>query len=330
MEQRRLGRAGVDVSLAGLGTMTFGGAADEPTSQELLDLAWDAGVNLIDTANMYNAGGSEEIVGRWVTSRGVRDQVVLASKVRYPVGDDAASAGLSPETIVAQLEASLRRLGTEYLDIYYLHQPDDDVPIEASLGCLQELLVTGKIRHIGLSNFAAWQVVEAIHTSREHGWTEPLVVQPMYNAITRSIETELLPMARSYDLAVCIYNPLAGGLLSAKHGTDKAQAGTRMATNQAYRERYWSEPQRRAVAALGEVAAQAGRSLVELALRFVVDSADGLFVLLGARSPAQLRECLLIIDGSAPLRADERAACDGIWAELHGPIPRYNRSNADV
>jgi aryl-alcohol dehydrogenase-like predicted oxidoreductase len=320
----------MEVSSAGLGTMTFGGAADESASRELLDMAWDAGVNLVDTANMYNAGRSEEIVGRWVNARGVRDQVVLASKVRYAVGDDSASAGLSPTTIVTQLEASLRRLSTEYLDVYYLHQPDDDVPIESTLGCLQELLFTGKIRHIGLSNFAAWQVVEAIHTCRQRGWTEPVVVQPMYNVITRTIETELLPMARSYDLAVCSYNPLAGGLLSTKHGVDLARAGTRMATNAAYRERYWSEPQRHAVAALAEVAARAGRSLVELALRFVVDSTDGLFVLMGARTPAQLRECLMAIDGSARLTTDERAACDSVWNALRGPIPRYNRSNADV
>ncbi len=323
-----MGRVHAQASVVGMGTMTFGGAADEPTGHELLDLAWAAGVNLVDTANMYTAGRSEEIVGRWLKSRGVREELMLASKVCYAVGDDPSSAGLSPGTVITQLEASLERLGTDYLDIYYLHQPDDDVPIEATLGCLQEPLATGTIRHLGLSNFAAWQVVEAIHVCRHFGWTEPVVIQPMYNAITRAVETELLPMARSYDLAVCVYNPLAGGLLSGKH-KDIARAGSRMASNENYRQRYWSERQRRAVAALDRVAEEAGRSLVELALRFILESPHQLFLLLGATKPLQLKECLEVVATGNPLTADEQTACDLVWNELRGPVPRYNRSNAD-
>ena len=330
MELTRFGATGLKVSRMSLGTMTFGDQLDEQGSHAVLDLAREQGVNLYDTANQYNAGKSEEILGRWIKARGLREQIILASKVRYPVGGDPTTAGLTPKVIVHELEASLRRLQTDYLDIYLLHQPDDDTPIDVTLRCLDGLVAAGKVRYIGLSNFAAWQIVETIAIARRNGWTQPLISQFMYNAIARGPEQELLPMTRAYDVGNMMYNPLAGGLLTGKHRPhQEASDGTRLASNATYRQRYWHPRQREAAEQLRQLAENNGRTAVELSLRFLLDSPDATTVLLGASRREQLEQSLKAIE-AAPLSEDERQVCDDAWSQLHGPVPRYNRSNANT
>ncbi|MDH3376290.1 MAG: aldo/keto reductase [Gammaproteobacteria bacterium] len=311
----------------GFGTMTLGDQVDQRGSMQLLDIAIEHGATLIDTANSYNAGRAEEIVGRWIRSRSIRDEIVLATKVRYRVGDDAGTEGLDPDVVLAQIDASLRRLDVDHVDVLYLHQPDDDVPLDTTWECLHRIVSAGKVRHIGLSNFAAWQIAGADHVAAHHGWPRPAVVQPVYNAIARGAASELWPMTREYGIATCIYNPLAGGLLTAKYAAvDSPVAGTRLARSETYRRRYWHPRQREAAARLADCAAQNGRSATELALRFVLDDANVDCVLLGATGFAQLRESLQIV--AAPrLSAAERECCDGVWRWLQGPIPRYYRTN---
>ena len=330
MERIRLGGTGLKVSPLAFGTMTLGDPVAEDTSLELLDFVVDQGINFIDTANGYNAGLSEEIIGKWMKARGNRERIVLATKVRYAVGGDPDTAGSTPKVILREVENSLRRLNTDYIDIYYLHQPDDDTPIEITWRALESLVSSGKVRYIGVSNFAAWQVVEAVNLARNRGWTPPTVTQALHNAISRTVETELLPMTRSYDIGTCMYNPLAGGLLTGKYKAGKeAGSDTRFAANEMYRKRYWNDPQRTAADQFSRIAAQRGRTSAELALRYMLDHPNVDVTLFGATRREQVEQNLAAVT-SSPLSTEELNLCDEIWAELHGPVPQYNRTNAKM
>lgn len=324
MERVRFGATGLKVHPLCFGTMTLGGDADEKTSLELLDLAVERGVNFIDSANMYNDGVTETIIGKWLASRGNRDRLVLSSKVRYKVGDDSDTEGLNPRTVERELHRSLERLNTDYLDIYFLHQPDYDTPLEVTWQCLDKLARQGKFQYVGLSNFAAWQVADAWHLARRNGWIQPTLVQTMYNLIARYPEQELFPACREFDLGVCNYNPLAGGLLTGKYGTQGDAEQGRLAKNERYRERYWDDRQRQAAADLAAMAADNGRSAVELAIRFCLDRPEISTVILGATRVEQLKESLSAAD-SPPLSEAELGQCDAIWSRLTGPIPWYMR-----
>ena len=330
MERIRLGGTGLKVSPLAFGTMTLGDPVAEDTSLELLDFVVDQGINFIDTANGYNAGLSEEIIGKWMKARGNRERIVLATKVRYAVGGDPDTAGSTPKVILREVENSLRRLNTDYIDIYYLHQPDDDTPIEITWRALESLVSSGKVRYIGVSNFAAWQVVEAVNLARNRGWTPPTVTQALHNAISRAAETELLPMTRAYDIGTCMYNPLAGGLLTGKYKAGKeAGSDTRFAANEMYRKRYWNDPQRTAADQFSRIAAQRGRTSAELALRYMLDHPNVDVTLFGATRREQVEQNLAAVT-SSPLSTEELNLCDEIWAELHGPVPQYNRTNAKM
>jgi len=330
MERIRLGGTGLKVSPLAFGTMTLGDPVAEDTSLELLDFVVDQGINFIDTANGYNAGLSEEIIGKWMKARGNRERIVLATKVRYAVGGDPDTAGSTPKVILREVENSLRRLNTDYIDIYYLHQPDDDTPIEITWRALESLVSSGKIRYIGVSNFAAWQVVEVVNLARNRGWTRPTVTQALHNAISRAAETELLPMTRAYDIGTCMYNPLAGGLLTGKYKAGKeAGSDTRFAANEMYRKRYWNDPQRTAADQFSRIAAQRGRTSAELALRYMLDHPNVDVTLFGATRREQVEQNLAAVT-SSPLSTEELNLCDEIWAELHGPVPQYNRTNAKM
>jgi aryl-alcohol dehydrogenase-like predicted oxidoreductase len=260
-------------------------------------------------------------------ARGNRERIVLATKVRYAVGGDPDTAGSTPKVIMREVENSLRRLNTDYIDIYYLHQPDDDTPIEITWRALESLVSSGKVRYIGVSNFAAWQIVEAVNLARNRGWTPPTVTQALHNAISRAVETELLPMTRSYDIGTCMYNPLAGGLLTGKYKAGKeADSDTRFAANEMYRKRYWNDPQRAAADQFSRIAAQRGRTSAELALRYMLDHPDVDVTLFGATRREQVEQNLAAFT-SSPLSAEELKLCDAIWVELHGPVPQYNRTN---
>ena len=225
METRTLQQTDLSVSRACFGTMTFGSQVDEAAAKRIVDRAIDGGVNFFDTANVYNAGVSETIVGKALAGR--RDRVILASKVRGKMGDGADDTGLSRAAIHKAIEQSLRRLGTDYLDLYYLHQPDYDVRIEETLAAMDELVRAGKVRYAASSNYAAWQVTQMQAIAAQKGYRPATVTQPMYNLLARGVEPEYVPMCKELRLSMVVYNPLAGGLLTGKQkrgGADRGHA----------------------------------------------------------------------------------------------------------
>jgi aryl-alcohol dehydrogenase-like predicted oxidoreductase len=322
METRPLGRTGLTASRVVLGTMTFGAQADEAASAAMLDECLDRGVNFIDTANVYNAGESERILGKLVAGR--RDRVILATKVGNRMGDGPDEHGLSPAAIAKGVEDSLRRLRTDRIDLYYLHQPDYAVRPEETLAALDRLVRAGKVRFVGASNYASWQVCRLLWLAEANGWPRVEVVQPMYNVIARGVESEFLPMCREFGLAVVAYNPLAGGLLTGKHQPEAPEPDTRFTRMPFYRDRYWHAANFEAVRELADAARAAGRSLVSLALGWLLHHTvvDG--IILGASRLEQLRQNLdALADG--PLPPETAAACDRVWGALRGVTPKYNR-----
>ncbi len=218
MEHRSLGRTGVQVSALCLGCMNFGGPTPENESLEIIDCALDRGINFLDTANVYSRGVSEEIVGKALKRNGKRGRMVLATKVHGRMDDeDILAAGNNRRHIVEQCEASLRRLQTDYIDLYQLHRPQSSVPIDETLRALDDLIRAGKVRYIGTSTFAAWQVIESLWVSKELGLNRFVSEQPPYHLLDRSIERELIPMAQTYGLAILPWSPLARGFLSGKY-----------------------------------------------------------------------------------------------------------------
>lgn len=321
MKTIALGKTGLTVSKACLGTMTFGSQADEGEARRMVDYALDQGVNFFDTANVYNQGVSEEITGRALRAK--RSAVVLATKVRGRMKTPQEYGGLSPQAVRYAAEESLRRLGTDYIDVYYLHQPDYAVEIEESLGALDDLRREGKIRFPAVSNYAAWQMAEIAAVSERRGFCAPTVAQPMCNCLARGIEQEYLPFTARYGISNVCYNPLAGGLLSGKHSFAAGPlAGTRFEANAMYRKRYWHSACFDAVEALRAAAARCGISLVELALRWAAQHAD--CVIVGASRFDHLTANLAACAGG-DLPAEALAACDAVWEKLRGPTPRYNR-----
>jgi aryl-alcohol dehydrogenase-like predicted oxidoreductase len=302
--------------------MTLGGQADEAASQRLIDRCFDAGVNFFDTANVYNQGRSEELLGK--TLRGRRGQIILASKVRGAMGPGPDEKGLSAAAIERAIEASLRRLGTDYLDLYYLHQPDYDVPVEESLKAMDALVRAGKVRYPATSNYAAWQLTDMQWIARQNGYLPALVSQPMYNLLARGLEQEFLPMAKQFGISTVVYNPLAGGLLTGKQHSNAPLPGSRFDNNQMYLDRYWHPAYFEAVSKLRGIAEQAGRSLVSLALNWLLHHSATDCVILGASKAEQLDENFrAAAEGALP--QDAVKACDEVWADLRGVTPKYNR-----
>lgn len=314
-----------------LGTMTFGAQVDRAAAAGMVTQCRDAGITMFDTANSYNGGESERILGEIVAP--FRSEVLLASKVFNPMGPGAEDRGLRRPAIEKALDASLKRLGTDHLDLYYLHAPDRQAPIEESLEAMQEAVAAGKVRHVGLSNYAAWQVAEIRSLQGGRGWPAVRVCQPMYNLLARRLEDEYAEFSERYGIFNIVYNPLAGGLLTGKHtGPDRPRAGTRFAEDQGpatglsemYRARYWNDAQFDAVGALRQVAADAGLTLVELAFRWLLGRPLVGSVLLGASSPDQLAVNIAAAQGPS-LSQDVEDACDEVWARLRGAAPGYNR-----
>ncbi|MBV8820605.1 MAG: aldo/keto reductase [Acidobacteriaceae bacterium] len=322
MEKRNLKQTDLEVSRLCFGTMTFGGQADEAVSQRLVDCCIDAGINFFDTANVYNQGRSEEILGKALGNR--RRNIVLASKVRGAMGESPEDKGLSRAAIHKAIDASLKRLGTDYLDIYYLHQPDYDVAIEETLEAMDGLVRAGKVRYPAASNYAAWQMADMMWIARQKGYRAATIAQPMYNLLARGIEQEFLPMAERFGVSSVVYNPLAGGLLTGKHQQEQPLVGSRFDRNQMYLDRYWHPAYFTAVEELRRIADKAGRSLVSLSLNWILHHTRADCVILGASKPQQLEENLKTADEGA-LTADAVAECDAVWAALRGITPKYNR-----
>jgi aryl-alcohol dehydrogenase-like predicted oxidoreductase len=250
--------------------------------------------------------------------------VVLASKVAGKMGDDPLASGLSKAAILRAVEASLSRLSTDYLDIYYLHQPDYSVPLEETLEAMEELVRSGKVRQPASSNYASWQVCRMLWIADRNGYTPLKVTQPMYNLLARGIEQEYLPMAKELGVSTVVYNPLAGGLLTGKQRRGEPLPGTRFDNNRLYLDRYWHEAQFDAIEELAGAARAAGRSLVSLALNWVLHHTAADCLILGASRIEQLQENLRAL-GDGPLAPETLAVCDAVWRKLRGVAPQYNR-----
>lgn len=322
METVRLKHTDLTVSRICFGTMTFGGQTGEAAAARIVDCCLDAGINFLDTANFYNKGTTETILGRILKGR--RDRIVLASKAGLKMGEGADQSGLSRAAILRAIDESLRRLGTDYLDVYYMHQPDYAAPLEETLATMEELVQAGKIRYPASSNHAAWQVVRMLWLAEKSGYRPAWITQPMYNLLARGTEQEYLPMCREFDVSTVVYNPLAGGLLTGKHRQEAPLAGTRFDGNQLYMNRYWHPADFDAVADLRKAAGQAGRSLVSLSLNWLLHHTQTDCVILGASRLEHLEENLKALE-DGPLAPETLAACDAVWAKLRGVTPKYNR-----
>lgn len=323
MEFRTLGKTGLQVSRLAMGTMTFGGQVPEADAIRLVDHCLEQGITFFDTANAYNQGKSEIILGKAL--RGRRHQVVLATKVRNKMGEEADDVGLKHPAIRKAIDASLKRLGTDYVDLYYLHAPDWDTRIEETLHAMEDLIREGKVRYPAVSNYAAWQVVQMLWHCDNHGYAPPAVTQPMYNLLARGIEQDYLACCKEFGIATVVYNPLAGGLLTGKHLPESAPApGTRFDGNKMYLDRYWHAAYFDAQQQVSAIASRASMSTIALAFRWLLTQAAVDCVLLGASNMAQLEENLKACEGPA-LDEDVLKACDAIWEKLRGVTPKYNR-----
>ena len=296
--------------------MTFGSQCDEKTSHAILDKAFDAGITFIDTADVYPlagglelAGTTERFVGTWL--KGKRERAVIASKAGNRVGPAPWDQGLSRKHLLDAIDATLRRLGTEYVDIYYLHLPDPNTPIDETLEALDAIVKSGRARYIGCSNFLAYQIARALGRSDLRGLARYACVQPRYNLLYRKPELELLPLCRDEGLAVVPFNPLAGGLLTGKHDRARVPASGRFKVTQ-YQDRYWHDREFDAVAEIAPLAERAGVSLATLAVAWVLANPIVTAPIIGASDPAQLDATLGAAEWSLP--ADVKAQLDAISA----------------
>src|ERR1700722_17094864 len=305
MDHARLGRTGLQVSRLCLGTMTFGLQCDEPTSVSILDRAAEGGIDFIDSSDVYPLGGdlttvgrTEEILGRWL--HGKRDRFVLATKCFGRTGPSPIDGGNSRRHIFDAIEASLRRLQTDYIDLYQLHGYDPATPIDETLGALDDLVRQGKVRYIGCSNFLTYQLVRAVGRSETLGLARFDSVQPRYNLLFRQVERELLPFCGEEGVGVIPYNPIAGGLLSGKHNqTEGPTSGSRFTLGTAarnYQERYWHDREVDTVEKLLPLAEEAGVSLVTLAVAWVLANPAITAPIIGASRPDQLDDSLAAVE----------------------------------
>ena len=323
MKIKRMGRTGLKVSEICLGTMTFGNQCDEPTSRAIMDRAFDEGVTFFDTADAYplgatleTVGRTEEYIGRWLKGR--RDQIVLATKFFGPMGQGPNDKGGSRKHIVKAVEESLRRLNTDYIDLYQMHFPDSETPIDETLRALDDLVHSGKVLYTGCSNYPAWLLCKALWTSDKLGLARFDCVQPRYNILFRHIEAELLPLAIDEGIGVISYNPLAGGLLTGRYQPGQTPSeGTRFTVNNAgqlYQARYWQDPQMQAVEKLKAFCQERNISVSQLAIAWVLAQPAITSAIVGASKPEQLDQTLPAVD----LVLDEQmlAACDDVWYQL--------------
>jgi aryl-alcohol dehydrogenase-like predicted oxidoreductase len=303
MNYRPLGGTGVQVSQLCCGTMSFGAEADEAAAAAMYAACRDAGINFFDTANQYANGRSEEILGRLV--RGHRDDLVLATKCFNPTGPDVNARGLSRRHILRAAEESLRRLGTDRVEVFYLHQQDPRTPLEESLRALEDLVRAGKILYPAISNHSAWQMQAALDRQLALGWARLQVMQPMYNLVKRQAEVEILPMAVANAIAVVPYSPAGGGLLSGKYAA-AGGAGGRLATNPRYRDRYGEDWMHETAARFATFCAARGVHPVSMAVAWVGSHPAVTAPIIGARSLEQLRASLdsVKVEMTAALRAE--------------------------
>ena len=313
MDYVNLGRTGLEVSRICLGCLTFGGQADEKESQRIVDTAWDGGINFFDTANVYTETLSEGFLGKALKGR--RDKAVIATKVRGRMGPGVNDVGLSRKHIMDAVDGSLTRLQTDYIDLYQVHSWDANTPLEETLRALDDLVRWGKVRYIGCSNFAGWQLTKSLWISDVKGLARFETVQPRYNLLFRGIEEELLPVCLSQGVGVIPYNPIAAGLLTGKHKRGQPPVpGTRFDLREMYRDIYWYERNFEAVEKLETIAGKYSHTLLELALSWVLANPAITSAIVGASNTEQLQQSISAAE--ATLEPEEIAACDPVWEEL--------------
>ncbi|MCC5974462.1 MAG: aldo/keto reductase [Rubellimicrobium sp.] len=317
MEYRTLGNSGAAVSHLCLGTMTFGAEADEKTSFAIMDAYAETGGNFLDTADVYSAGVSEEIVGRWLAaSAGRAESMVVATKGRFPMGKGPNDLGLSRKHLGHALDASLRRLGVERIDLYQMHAWDALTPIEETLRFLDDAVRAGKIAYYGFSNYLGWQVTKAVHVAKALGCTAPVTLQPQYNLLVRDIEHEIVPACLDAGMGLLPWSPLAGGWLAGKYKRDEVPSGaTRLGENpdrgmEAYGPRNAEDRTWAIIGKVQEIAEARETSAAAVSLAWLAGRPAVTSVILGARTVAQLQDNLSAAD--LMLSAEEAAALTGV------------------
>lgn len=292
MDYRYLGRTGLEVSELCLGAMGFGKDSDEQTSHRILDEFVDAGGTFVDTADVYGFGESERILGSWLNTRD-RDQLVIATKVYGEAATGAPTQGAGRKHVLRSIDASLRRLGTDYVDLYQIHVFDDATPFEETLSTLDVLVRSGKVRFVGAANYAGWQLQKSVDLSRAHGWEPFVSLQPLYNLLARSAEYELVPVCSNEGLGLIPWSPLQGGWLSGKYrrGMSSPPSGTRVEASGSF-DSMATEATWQVLDALHAVASEAGKSPAQVALRWLLQQPAVTAPIFGARTPEHLRDNL--------------------------------------
>ncbi|WP_079910132.1 aldo/keto reductase [Paenibacillus sp. 32352] len=319
MEYRTLGKTGIQVSSLCFGTMSFGGPADEEESRAMFRRCREAGINFFDTANVYNRGLSEEILGRCIAD--CRDEIVLTSKVNFAMGQDVNAKGLSRRHIMLAVEQSLKRLGTDRLDIYFVHHFDPKTPMEETLRALDDLQRQGKILYPAVSNWAAWQIAKAQGISAREGLARFECIQPMYNLAKRQAEVEILPLAASEQIGVISYSPLGGGLLTGKYGKDRKPAQGRLVDQKNYTERYRDEVYYAIADKFTDYALEHDVHPASLAVSWVMSHPAVTAPIIGARNVEQLEPSLAALN--IPMTQEWR---EEISALSVAPPPATDRS----
>ncbi len=313
MELRSLGRTGVKVSSLCLGCMMFGGRTQAPDAYGIIDRAIDAGINFLDTANVYSIGRSEEVTGEALKRNGKRSQVFLATKVHGKMGEGPNDLGNSRRHIIEQCESSLRRLGTDYIDLYQIHRPQADIPIDETLRALDDLVRSGKVRYLGTSTYAAWQLVESLWVSKENHLNRFVCEQPPYNLLDRRIERELIPMAQTYGFGIIPWSPLGGGLLTGKYQRgEPPPPDTRfgaMASNP-IQQRRWSDRVFDVVEGLQPIASDKGVTLSQLSLAWCMQQPGVTSPIIGPRTMEQLEDNLKAAE--VEITAEDRKRIDDV------------------
>jgi aryl-alcohol dehydrogenase-like predicted oxidoreductase len=323
MQYKKLGNTGLKVSAISIGTMFFGTQVNEVEATKILDVAFENGINLFDTANAYTGGLSEEIVGKAIKNK--RHDVVLATKVGHKQGPGPNDFGLSCEHVILTVEKSLKRLDTDYIDIYYAHTPDYSTPIEETLRAFDNLVQQGKVRYIACSNIRAWQLIKSLWVSDKYNLARFDCIQSVCNLLTRDIEYELLPCCAGEGIGVTVFNPLAAGFLTGKYDPNQSPAPDnrfgRERTGPRERDMYWSTANFQAVAHLRKIAEAHSRNLTQFSLAWIMNNPSISSAIVGASSAKQLEENILAVD--IKLTAEENKACDEVWKELRPPRVFY-------
>ncbi|WP_338524491.1 aldo/keto reductase [Pseudomonas batumici] len=323
MSYRTLGHSGLQVSALTLGSMMFGEQTDTETSLRIIDKAWDQGINFIDTADVYTAGRSEEIVGEAIARH--RHEWIVATKAGFgPVDGKPNRSGLSRKHLFNAIEASLGRLGTDYLDIYYLHREDHGTPLEVTVSAIGDLLRQGKIRYWGLSNYRGWRIAEVIRVAERLGVDKPVISQPLYNIVNRQAETEQITAAAAYGLGVVPYSPLARGVLSGKYAPDVAPDANSRAGRQDKRilETEWRVESLHIAQQLQAYTRQRGVGLVEFAIAWVLNNAAVSSAIVGPRTEEQWDSYTKAL--TVKISAEDEAFVDSLVTPGHASTPGFN------